>query len=255
MSQLTSQIAIITGATSGIGEATALLLAARGARVVLSARRAPELAAVAARITAAGGEAIAVAGDVTDEDHARALVAAAVERFGGLDAAINVVGGFGETGAVPDLSLAGWRATLDLNLTSAFLGAKHQLPALRARGGGAIVFVSSFVGDTAAIPNTAAYAAAKAGLRGLAATIAVEHAADRIRANVVIPGGTDTPANSANAPGAGPEVRAWVEGLHALKRIAAPSEIAEAIAFVASPAASFVTGSVLYADGGVSISR
>ena len=140
--------------------------------------------------------AVAVAGDVTDEAHARQLVAAAVEHFGGLDFAVNTVGGFGEAGPLPGISLAGWRATLDLNLTSAFLGAKYQVPAMLARGGGAIVFVSSFVGQTVAIANTAGYAAAKAGLEGLATTIAVEYGARRIRANVLVPGGTDTPRMS-----------------------------------------------------------
>jgi NAD(P)-dependent dehydrogenase (short-subunit alcohol dehydrogenase family) len=170
----------------------------------------------------------------------------------GLDFAVNVVGGFGEAGPITGISLAGWRATLDLNLTSAFLGAKHQLPAMLARGG-AIVFVSSFVGQTLAIANTAGYAAAKAGLEGLATTIAVEYGAQRIRANVLVPGGTDTPSNVANAPDASPEVRTHVERMHALQRLARPDEIAHAALFLVSDAASFVTGTQLRVDGGVSI--
>jgi len=253
MNELTSKIAIVTGATSGIGQATAELFAARGAALVLSGRREPKLAAVVAAITRAGGRAIAVAGDVTQEEHARDLVRTAVEQFGGLDIAVNTVGGFGEAGPLSAISLAGWRATLDLNLTSAFLGAKHQVPAMLARGGGSILFVSSFVGQTVAIANTIGYAAAKAGLEGLATTIAVEYGAQRIRANVLVPGGTDTPSNVVNAPDATPALRAHVEGMHALHRLAAPSEIAKAALFLASDAASFVTGTQLRVDGGVSI--
>lgn len=253
MHDLTSKIGIVSGATSGIGESTARLFATRGAALVLSGRRADKLAAVVADITRAGGRAVAVAGDVTDEAHAKQLVATAVEHFGGLDFAVNTVGGFGEAGPLTAISLAGWRATLDLNLTSAFLGAKYQLPAMLARGGGAIVFVSSFVGQTVAIANTAGYAAAKAGLLGLATTIAVEYGAQRIRANVLVPGGTDTPSNVANAPDASPEVRTHVERMHALQRLARPDEIAHAALFLVSDAASFVTGTQLRVDGGVSI--
>jgi NAD(P)-dependent dehydrogenase (short-subunit alcohol dehydrogenase family) len=115
------------------------------------------------------------------------------------------------------------------------------------------VFVSTFVGQTVAIPNTVGYAAAKAGLEGLATTIAVEYGAQRIRANVLVPGGTDTPSNIVNAPDATPELRAHVAGMHALKRLAMPSEVAEAALFLASDAASFVTGTRLRVDGGVSI--
>jgi NAD(P)-dependent dehydrogenase (short-subunit alcohol dehydrogenase family) len=253
MHDLTSKIGIVTAATSGIGESTARLFATRGAALVLSGRREDKLHSVVADITRAGGRAIAVAGDVTDEAHARQLVATAVEHFGGLDVAVNTVGGFGEAGPLTSLTLAGWRATLDLNLTSAFLGAKHQVPAMLARGGGALVFVSSFVGQTVAIANTAGYAAAKSGLEGLATTIAVEYGARKIRANVLVPGGTDTPSNVANAPDASPEVRAHVERMHALQRLARPDEIAHAALFLVSDAASFVTGTQLRVDGGVSI--
>lgn len=253
MHELTTKNVIVTAATSGIGEAIARLLAARGAAVVLSGRREGKLAEVVADITRAGGRAVGVAGDVTDEDHARRLVETAVEHFGGLDGAVNTVGGFGEAGPLTGISLAGWRATLDLNLTSAFLGAKYQVAAMLKRGGGSIVFVSSFVGQTVAIANTAGYAAAKAGLEGLATTIAVEYGAQRVRANVLIPGGTDTPSNLANAPDATPEVRAHVERMHALGRLAAPSEVAQAALFLVSDAASFVTGTQLRVDGGVSI--
>jgi NAD(P)-dependent dehydrogenase (short-subunit alcohol dehydrogenase family) len=253
MTDLTRKVAIVTAATSGIGEATARLFAARGAAVVLAGRREDKLASLVDDLTRAGGRAVGVAGDVTDERHAEQLVATAVERFGGLDIAVNTVGGFGTPGPVHALTADQWRAALDLNLTSAFLGARHQLPALVARGGGSIVFVSTFVGQTWAMPNTVGYAAGKAGLVGLCHTIAVEYGPQRVRANILVPGGTDTPGNLANAPDATAETKAFVANMHALRRIGAPDEVAKAALFLASDDASFVTGSHLFADGGVSI--
>ncbi|MGH6633914.1 MAG: SDR family oxidoreductase [Sphingopyxis sp.] len=167
MNTLANKVAIITGASSGIGHATATLFAREGAKVVVSARRQDELDALVAHIKEAGGEAVAVSGDVKDENLAKSLVDTAIDRFGGLDIAFNNAGSTGEMGPAPDVSLAAWRNTLDTNLTSAFLGAKYQVPALIARGGGSLIFTSSFVGHTAGMPGMAAYAAAKAGLIGL----------------------------------------------------------------------------------------
>lgn len=255
MSALTNKVAIVTGASSGIGRATAKLFAAEGARVVVNSRREAELMELVAQIEAAGGQAIAVAGDVRDEQLARMLVDTAVERFGGLDIAFNNAGSMGEMGPIGDLSLAGWRDALDTNLTSAFLGAKHQLPAMIERGGGSLIFTSTFVGHTVGFPGMAAYAASKAGLIGLMQVLAVEVGARGIRVNVILPGGTDTPSNAANLPGAAPETRAFIEGLHALKRLATPDEIARSALYLASDASSVTTGAALRVDGGVSITR
>lgn len=255
MNALINKVAIVTGASSGIGYATAKLFAREGAKVVVCARRRPELDALVAEIEKTGGQAIAVVGDVKDEHLARALVETAIGRFGGLDIAFNNAGSIGEMGPVPELSLAGWRDTIDTNLTSAFLGAKYQLPAMIKRGGGSIVFTSSFVGNTVGFPGTGAYAAAKAGLVGLTQVLAAEFGAKGIRANAILPGGTDTPANHANFPGAAEGTRSFVEGLHALRRLAAPEEIAQAALYLASDASSFVTGVALLVDGGVSINR
>ncbi|HET8727547.1 MAG TPA: SDR family oxidoreductase [Alphaproteobacteria bacterium] len=252
---LAEKVAIVTGASSGIGRATAKLFASEGASVVVTARRQAELDALVAEIEKAGGRAVAVAGDVRDEALAKALVETAVGRFGGLDVAFNNAGSTGEMAPVPDLSPAGWRDTLDTNLTSAFLGAKHQVPAMIERGGGSLVFTSTFVGHTVGMPGMAAYAASKAGLIGLTQVLAAEFGAKGIRANAVLPGGTDTPSSVTNAPGATPEVQAFVEGLHALKRMAAPEEIARSVLHLASDASSFITGTALLVDGGVSINR
>ena len=144
---------------------------------------------------------------------------------------------------------------LDINLTSAFLGAKHQAPAMIERGGGSLIFTSTFVGHTVGMPGMAAYAASKAGLIGLTQVLAAELGTKNVRVNAILPGGTDTPASITNAPGAGPEVLAFVEGLHALKRIARPRRSRRSALHLASDASSFVTGTAFLVDGGVSISR
>ncbi|MBX3494361.1 MAG: SDR family oxidoreductase [Parvibaculum sp.] len=253
MGILDGKVAIVTGASSGIGRAAALLFAREGAKVVVTARRAAELDALAAEIGGHGGEAVVLAGDIADESLARALAETAVARFGGLDIALNNAGQLGEMAAAHDISLAGWRETVEVNLTSAFACAKYQLPAMLLRGGGSIIFTSTFVGHVLGFPGMAAYAAGKAGLVGLARVVAAEYGAQGIRANAMLVGGTDTPMGRAAAPT--PEAYAFVESLHALKRIAAPEEIARAALFLASDASSFVTGAAVPVDGGVSINR
>lgn len=253
MHSLSAKVAIITGASSGIGRAAALAFARAGAAVVLGARRASVLEAVAASIRAEGGRALARAGDVRDERFAAALVEAAEHEFGGLDVAFNNAGALGTMKPAAELSLAQWRETVEINLDGAFVCARHQIPAMRRRGGGSLVFTSSFVGPALGLPGMAAYAAAKAGLTGLVRVLAAELGREGIRANAIVSGGVDTPMGAVVADT--PEARAQVESLHALGRIAAPEELAAVALFLASDAASFVTGSMVAADGGVSISR
>jgi NAD(P)-dependent dehydrogenase (short-subunit alcohol dehydrogenase family) len=253
MNVLADKVAIVTGASYGIGQATALLFAREGASVVVNARRREGLEAVVAQIEKKGGRAVAVAGNVRDDELARELVDTAVTQFGGLDIAFNNAGALGELGSVIDMSLANWREVLDVNLTSAFLAAKYQVPAMQKRGGGSLIFTSTFVGYTVGMPGMAAYAASKAGLIGLAQVLAAEFGAQRIRANAILPGGTDTPMGRSFANT--PETRAFVENLHAMKRMAAPEEIARSVLYLASDASSFTTGTALLVDGGVSINR
>lgn len=250
---LVGKVAILTGASSGIGYATAKLFASEGAKLVVGARRRPQLDALVEEITAAGGQAIALDGDVCDEHYAKALVDAAIAHFGGLDVAFNNAGTLGAMGPTADITLAGWMDTINTNLTSAFLNAKYQLPAMLERGGGSLIFTSSFVGYTVGFPGVAAYAASKAGLVGLTQALAVEVGGRAVRVNALLPGGTDTPMGAAFANT--PEARAFIEGLYAMKRLATPEEMAKSALYLASDASSFTTGSALLVDGGVSVNR
>src|SRR6185369_2663235 len=161
--RLEGKVALITGASSGIGYASARLFAAEGARLVVGARRQAELDRLVGQIEAEGGQAVALAGDVRSEAYARNLVALAVERFGRLDIAFNNAGTLGEGGASTGVSEAGWSDTLAINLTGAFLGAKHQIGQMLKTGGGSVIFTSTFVGHSFAFPGVAAYAASKSG--------------------------------------------------------------------------------------------
>jgi NAD(P)-dependent dehydrogenase (short-subunit alcohol dehydrogenase family) len=252
MARLNGKIAIVTGASSGIGRAAALRFAAEGARLVLVARGAEALDTLCAEI---GEAALACPGDVCDEATAERAVALAEARFGGLDIAFNNAGATSARDSLPGLDAVEWHRMLDTNLTSAFLGARHQLPAMQRRGGGSLIFTSSFVGVGAGFPGMLAYGAAKSGLLGLVRGLAVAHGGEGIRANALVVGGTDTEMNPARAPDADPGMLDYIGGLHALRRIAEPEEIAQAALFLASDEASFVTGAAFAVDGGASITK
>lgn len=244
MGLLQDKVAIISGASSGIGRAAALLFARQGAAVVLNARGIDGLERVAADIRQAGGKVYILAGDAGTAETQEALVAAAEASFGGLDIAFNNAGTVGMARPLAEITPDEWQHTLTTNLTAAFLAGRAQIPAMLRRGGGSIVFTSSFVGTSVGLPGMAAYGAAKAGLMGLVKGIAADYGAQKIRANALLPGGTDTGMAGDQAQ------KDWAAGLHAMKRIARPEEIAEAALFLAGPGASFVTGSALFADGG-----
>ncbi|MCB4320844.1 SDR family oxidoreductase [Alcaligenes nematophilus] len=244
MALLDGKVALVTGASSGIGRAIALKFAEQGAALVLTARRGALLDAVAKEIRQSGGRAEFVTGDITQAETHEQLIEAANSRFGGLDIAINNAGIVGALKPLAEMSLEEWQTTLDTNLEAAFLGARSQIPAMLHRGGGSIVFTSSFVGTSVGLPGMSAYGAAKAALMGLVKGITADYAAQGIRANALLPGGTDTDIAGDQS------TKDWAAGLHAMKRIAQPEEIASAALFLASPMSSFVTGSALFADGG-----
>lgn len=248
--ELKGKTFIVTGASSGIGAAASLLLASKGANVVLGARRKAELEQLVGQIEQSNGNAICLSGDVIDETFAQALVSGAKQEFGSLDGAFNNAGMTGDLGPVPEMPSRNWHTVLDVNLNSGFYAAKYQIPALLENGGGSIVFTSSFVGHTIGLPGMAAYAAAKAGLIGMTQVLAAEHGSENIRVNALLPGGTMTPMAGDDA-----SFHEVVRGLHALKRMAEPSEIARVAMFLLSDDASFVTGSAIVADGGNSINK
>lgn len=251
--RLHNKVVLITGASAGIGRACALRFAAEGACLVLNARREGPLQDVAAQVRASGGQVAVHAGDVAEPGTAPRLVDLAQRTFGGLDVAINNAGMLGPSLPTAELSAAEWREVMATNLDAAFHAARAQLPAMLARGAGSLVFVGTFVGHTVGFPGMAAYASSKAGLIGLSQVIAAEYGARGVRSNVLLPGGTDTAMGRQAA--ASEQARDAVRSLHALKRLAEPAEIANAALFLASDESSFVTGSALRVEGGVSITR
>jgi len=253
MIDLEGKAAIVTGASAGIGRATAKLFARAGAKVVVAARRQAELESLVAEIAGQGGGAFALAGDVSDEAFAKELVERAEKHYGRLDVAFNNAGIHGEEGPTTDISLDGWNEALKVNLTSAFLAAKHQIPAMLEQGKGSIIFTSSFVGYTVGFPGVAAYAASKAGLIGLTQVLAAEYGPRNIRVNAILPGAVDTAMyHAANATA---EQQAYLTNLHALKRVGSPEELAQAALYLASDASSFQSGTAMLVDGGLSITR
>lgn len=253
MNRLSGKVALVTGASAGIGRATAKLFAKEGAKLVIGARRKEELDALVAEIEADGGQAVALAGDVRSEDYAKALVALGAERYGKLDIAYNNAGTLGEAGPSTGVSEAGWNDAIAINLTGSFLGAKHQIAEMLKHGGGSVIFTSTFVGYSFAFPGVAAYAASKAGLIGLTQALAAEYGAQNIRVNAILPGAVDTAMYREMNNTA--ESQAFITNLHALKRVATPEELARSVLYLASDDAAFVTGTASLVDGGASITR
>ena len=180
--ELQDKSIIVTGASSGIGAAAALLFAAEGASLVLAARRSAQLAALVEQISRSNGRAVFLAGDVRDEAYAGALVDLALREFGRLDGAFNNAGIVGEMRSVTEMGMGNWNEVISINLTSAFLAAKAQIPVMKKQGRGSIVFTSSFVGfSNGGMPGMGAYAASKAGLIGLTQSLASDHAAEGVR--------------------------------------------------------------------------
>lgn len=249
--RLIGKVALVTGASSGIGRATALAYAAEGAMVAAVARRGAELDATVDAITRRGGRAIAVQADVTHEAAVAAAVDQVARSYDRLDVAFHAAGGTHPSGLVHELDAAAFRDWLDGHLVSAFLVTKHAVRAMGRTGGGSVIHVGTFVGQTMALPGTAGYAAAKAGLLGLVRTAAVEGAADGVRVNAIVSGGVDTPMF--RLWNATDEARAAAAALHPMRRVARPEEIAAAGVFLAAEEASFVTGAAIAVDGGVGL--
>jgi NAD(P)-dependent dehydrogenase (short-subunit alcohol dehydrogenase family) len=248
--RLANKVVLISGGGSGIGAATARLFAREGARVVVTGRRPEPIGAVAAEVAG-----VAVAGDTSDPGHAAEAVATAVSTFGGLDVVVASAGlGFG--GSVGDMDDGQWRTMLDVNLTGPMVLTRAALPALLERGGGSIVLVAS-VNGMACAPDSAAYDTSKAGLIGLARSLAVDYGPRGVRANAVCPGWVVTPMGDeamdalAAARGIGrQEAYDLATAEVPLRRAATAEEIASCCLFLASDESSIVSGTALVADGG-----
>jgi NAD(P)-dependent dehydrogenase (short-subunit alcohol dehydrogenase family) len=246
--RLAGKVAIITGASAGIGEATAKEFAREGAAVVLTARRKNELERVVAAIEGAGGRALAVAGTVTDESHARAAVEQATRTFGALHVLVNNagVGAFGKV--LHETDDATWARMLDVNLTGVFRMTRAAIPALMKAGGGAIINISSVSGSIG-FWGSAAYGTTKGGLNIFTRCVALDYAKQNIRCNAVCPGLIDTPmaADLINDPGR----KAQVLASYPLGRVGTSEEVAKMILYLASDDAAWVTGGLFTIDGGL----
>ncbi|MCU4801774.1 glucose 1-dehydrogenase [Halobacteria archaeon HArc-gm2] len=242
-----AQTAIVTGAASGIGRATAEQFAAGGANVVVTDVDTEGGAETVERIEAAGGTATFVETDVSDADDVEAMVQEAVAAYGGVDVAVNNAGIEGETEPLADLSEDAFDRVLDVNLKGLWLCMKHELPELVAGDGGAIVNVSSIAGLVSA--GGAPYVASKHGVIGLTRVAATQYAGDDVRVNAVCPGVIDTPMVD-RAGEADPESIDQFVGMQPLGRKGAPEEVASAIVWLCSGEASFVTGNAYPVDGG-----
>ena len=242
------KVFLVTGGTSGIGRETAIQFANAGAKVVLAGRRKEQGAAVVNEIKSAGGEARFVQTDVTKEDQVKHLVEETVQHFGRLDIAFNNAG-IEQTGPITEVTEEDYRRVFDINVLGVFLSQKYEIPAMLKSGGGSIINTSSILGQIA-MPGAGIYIASKHAVEGITKTTALEFADQGIRVNAVAPGAIATHMIDRFAGEAGTESREQLASLHPIRRLGEPKEIAAAVRYLASDAASFTTGISLPVDGG-----
>ncbi len=245
---LQGKVALVTGAGSGIGRAVALAFAREGAQVAVVDVDEAGARETARRIGEAGGQALALAVDVSVPEAVQRMVEATVERFGRLDCACNNAGIEGARAATADYTEADWDRVMDVNLRGVWLCMKHEIPALLVQGG-AVVNVASILG-TVGFASAPAYVAAKHGVVGLTKAAALEYAALGVRVNVVCPAFIETPMLERAGITSDPAMRQAVTSLHPIGRMGTSEEVAEAVVWLSSEAASFVTGQALLVDGG-----
>ncbi|MEO6840436.1 MAG: glucose 1-dehydrogenase [Bradyrhizobium sp.] len=248
---LDGKIALVTGGASGIGRATAVAMAREGARVAVADRSEESAAATVALINAAGGQAIAIGGDVTGEADVTAMVARTVSAFGRLDCAFNNAGvapnAVGPTGQrLHELSRTSFDTMLAINLTGVFLCLKHEIAQMLAQGGGGAIVNTASIAGLIGLRTSSHYVAAKHGVVGLTKSAAMEYSTDGIRVNCVNPGYITTPMTKETVETRGAEILAKVP----MGRMGVPEEIAEAVVWMCSDKASFMTGASQVVDGG-----
>jgi NAD(P)-dependent dehydrogenase (short-subunit alcohol dehydrogenase family) len=242
----TNQVALVTGASRGIGAATATAFAEAGAAVALAARDEEQLDALAARITAAGGRALSVPTDIGDPTAVELMVSRTVEAFGRLDIAFNNAAGGGHPPTpLPEVAVEDFESALSINLRGTFLCLKHEIPAMLESGGGAIVNMTSTAG-LEGVGGLAAYVSAKHGIVGLTKVAALEYAARGIRLNAVAPG----PILTEQLERASSSAQQSAAQAMPMKRVGLPEEVAAAVTWLCSDGASFITGATIPIDGG-----
>lgn len=248
---LSGKVALVTGASRGIGESIARTYAKAGAKVVLCSRKQPPLDEVAASIKSDGGEALAVAGHTGDSEAVAAVVKRAVETYGGIDIVVNNAATNPHFGPMMAADESHWDKTLDVNVKGYFRVAKACLETLKARGGGRLINIASIAGTTPQ-PGMGVYCVSKAAVIMLSKQLAVELAGDKITCNVIAPGFVQTRFSSAIWANEG--INAKVLENIPLGRMAEPDEIAALALYLASDQSAFMTGSVLLCDGGQRVS-
>jgi NAD(P)-dependent dehydrogenase (short-subunit alcohol dehydrogenase family) len=249
--RLENRAALITGGTSGIGEATCLLFGGEGAAVAVVGRNRERGDAVAERISAAGGEAIFVQADVRKADDCRNAVDRTLDAFGRLDILFNNAGSY-YLNDVVGCTEEEWDDQIDTSLKGTFLVSKYALPHMIERGSGSIINCASGWGLVGG-PKSAAYCAAKGGMVVMTKAMAIDHGPQGIRVNAICPGDTDTPMEREDARNQGLSWEAYVDqmtGTRPIARMATPEEIAQGVLFLASDASSYITGAALPVDGG-----
>ena len=249
-SRLQGKVALITGATSGIGQAAAVLFAEEGAKVVVAGRREDRGANVVREVEAVGGQAIFVKADVSKAEDCENMVAKTVAAFGRLDVAFNNAGLDQPWNSLENISYELWNEIIAVNLSSVFYSMKAQIPEILKAGGGAIVNTSSVAG-LVGLQNAAAYSSAKWGLIGLTKSTALDLAKRKIRVNAICPGGVESEMLAKHSKD--PVVKERLLKAHPVRRFASTREAATTALFLLSDDSSFVTGQALAVDGGLSV--